>query len=300
MPEAFVVSPGDQGGTLTNGAVTTGTNSLGDLDMWSFQANSGDNIVLRMGSTGFAAPRIDLYNPAGALVGTYANGSSHDSVLSVQATNTGTFTAVVSSFGLDGVGTYTLILAKMPGPFVLSPGDQGGSMTGSGSYSGHIALADQDLWVFTACKGDAINLQLYTTNFSGNLHLYGPNGALLATYDGFTVDTIAYTATNSGAFTILVSSTGLDGSGNYQLNANGLSDGLKLCLPIISGTNGNLGGVGGIVNAPFVLFTYTNVNASFALWTPILTNVFDSFGVFSHTNLFNPADPHRYFRLRTP
>jgi len=300
MPEAFVVSPGDEGGTLTNGAVTPGTISLGDLDMWSFQANSGDNIVLRMGSSGFTTPRIDLYSPAGVLVGTFESNGAHDAVVSAVATNSGTFTAIVSSHFLDGAGTYTLILAKMPGTFVLSPGDQGGGMTGSGSYNGHIAVGDLDIWVFTACKGDAINLQLYTTNFNGNLHLYGPTGALLAKSDGATADTIAYTATNSGAFTVLVSSFFIDGTGDYQLNGNGLADGLKLCVPTIAGTNGNLGGVGGFVNAPFVLFTHTNVSASFALWTPILTNVFDSFGVFSHTNLFNPADPQRFFRLRSP
>jgi hypothetical protein len=45
------------------------------------------------------------------------------------------------------------------------------------------------------------------------------------------------------------------GSGTYQLTVNGLTDGLKLCLPIIFGTNANLGGIGGVSNATFILYT---------------------------------------------
>ena len=79
----------------------------------------------------------------------------------------------------SGTGTYVLNLAQMPEPFVVSSGDQGGGMTGSASYAGTITLGDQDIWAFTACTGDAINLGLKTTNFLGYLELYGPNGAPL-------------------------------------------------------------------------------------------------------------------------
>jgi len=36
------------------------------------------------------------------------------------------------------------------------------------------------------------------------------------------------------------------------------------------------------------------------MWTPILTNRFDQFGIFAYTNLFNPAERERYFRLSIP
>ena len=49
------------------------TISLGDLDMWSFPATNGDAIILRMSSSGFATPRIDLYSPLGKLLGTAAS-----------------------------------------------------------------------------------------------------------------------------------------------------------------------------------------------------------------------------------
>jgi hypothetical protein len=42
---------------MTNGGNYPGTNSLGDLDLWSFTANAGDNIVLRLGTFGFDGNR---------------------------------------------------------------------------------------------------------------------------------------------------------------------------------------------------------------------------------------------------
>jgi hypothetical protein len=52
-------------------------------------------------------------------------------------------------------------------------------------------------------------------------------------------------------------------------------------------------------NVTFVLYTHTNL-APLASWSPILTNQFDQFGVFTYTNLFNPAELQRYFRLVLP
>jgi hypothetical protein len=299
FPEAFIVPAGDEGGPMTNGGNHAGTNTLGDLDMWSLTANAGDNIVLRLGTFGASYDgKLRLYGPNGALLQTAF--SAQDAELDYAATNSGAFTVLVSSYSSGGTGTYVLYLAQFPEPFIVPGGDQGGPMNGSANYLGTIGLGDLDMWAFTACAGDPVNLLLTTTNFDGKLDLYGPGGVFLKTAFSGTAASMAYTTTNGGTFTLLVRSYFSGGTGTYQLSANGLSDGLKLCLPNISGTHGNLGGVGGVANTNFVLFTQTNVNASFALWTPIRTNQFDSFGVFNYTNLLNPADPQRYFRLRSP
>ena len=77
---------------MTNGGSYPGTISLGDLDMWSFTANTGDNIVLRLGTVGFYG-NLSLYGPNGALLKTAASG--YDAELAYTATNSGTFTALV-------------------------------------------------------------------------------------------------------------------------------------------------------------------------------------------------------------
>lgn len=297
FPEAFIVPAGDEGGPMTSGGNYAGTNSLGDLDIWSFTAHAGDNIVLRLGAVGFYG-NLDLYGSNGALLKTAASG--YDAELDFTATNSGTFTALVSAYSSSGVGTYVLHLARFPGDFIVPPGDEGGPMTNGATYVGTITLGDEDLWAFTACTGDPINLRLSPTNFIGNLTLYGPTGALLETAASASIAAINFTATNCGTFTVLVTSYASSGTGNYGLAANGLSDELRLCAPVISGARFTLNGVGGSSATNFILYSTTNLAKSFSLWIPVLTNPFDQYGVLTYTNVYNPALPQQYFRFRVP
>ncbi|HEY5040675.1 MAG TPA: PPC domain-containing protein [Verrucomicrobiae bacterium] len=298
FPEPFIVPAGDDGGTLTNGANATGTITLGDQDMWSFTANKGDSINLRVGATGFDG-WLKLYGPNGALLATGGSGYV-DALVAYTATNSGTFTVVVSSYYLNGTGTYVLNLAQAPEPYIVPAGDEGGPMAGVTKYYGTITLGDLDMWSFTACQGDLISLQLNTTNVDGYLELYGPNGTLLKTAGSSTVSSITYTATNCGNFTILVSSWYLNGAGTYGLTVNGLEDTMRVCFPVISGASLTVNGVGGPTNAVFVLYTTTNVATPFGLWIPVLTNQFDQFGVFGYTNIYNPAQRQQFYRFSVP
>ena len=110
FPEAFIVPAGDEGGPMTNGGNYAGTITLGDLDLWSFTATAGDNIVLRLGTTSFDGD-LSLYGPNGALLTTAVSGT--DAELDFTATNSGTFTALVRSFSSGGTGTYVLHLAPV-------------------------------------------------------------------------------------------------------------------------------------------------------------------------------------------
>jgi len=203
IPEPFIVPAGDGGGTLTNGADATGTITLGRQDLWSFTANKGDSINVRQGTTGFKG-YLELYGPTGALLGTAA-GNSTDQLIAYTATTNGTFTVLVSSEYSGGTGTYVLNLAQIPEPFIVPAGDDGGTLTNGANATGTITLGDQDMWSFTANKGESINVRLAST-FPGNLELYGPNGALLVDAGENAEDElIAYTATTNGTFTVLVS-----------------------------------------------------------------------------------------------
>jgi hypothetical protein len=62
-------------------------------------------------------------------------------------------------------------------------------------------------------------------------------------------------------------------------------------------TNVALGGVGGDPASTFKIYTQTNIATPAALWTPIFTNQFDSYGAFVRTNRFDPAERERCFRL---
>ncbi len=296
MPEPFIVPAGAQGGPMTNGGSYAGTNNLGSLAMFSFSANTGDSINVRLGTTSFYG-MLQLYGPNGALLATATD--SVDDLIAYKATNSGTFTALVSSSN-DGdlyTGTYTLYLAQFPEPYIVPPGESGGPMTGAGQYTGTINRGEENMFSFTACQNDLISLQLNTTNFYGMLQLYGTNGALLSSATDNTHDVIAYKATNCGTFTVLVSSSD-DGdlyAGTYGLTANELINELKVCPPIISGSSLTVDGVGGAAGAGFVLYSTTNVATPFTNWKPIFTNQFNPSGVFNYNTVYNPALPHEYF-----
>jgi hypothetical protein len=304
--DPIVVSAGDEGGALTNGFTHTGTIDVGDVDVWNFTASADDSIVLRMGESSSTSltPYLRLYGPNGALLNAYGAGGVASEVSAV-ATNSGTFTVIatdLSSF-YTGSGPYRLTLAKSPGDFVISPGDEGGPMMGAGTYDGTIDPGDMDVYVFAACANESLSLHVdeLVTNSSLTpwIRLYDRSGVLLNSISGAATAKIDRTAPSTGTYTLLVGdlSSFYTGSGTYRLTVNGLADQMKLCIPVISGTNAGLFGVGGISNAPGVLFTTTNITTPVSLWIPIRTNQFDSFGVFAHTNEFNPAEPQRYYRL---
>jgi hypothetical protein len=206
-----------------------------------------------------------------------------------------------------GNGTYQVTLGKTGSPVVVASGDQGGSLNGAGVYNGTIDPGELDVWKFTACAGAIIVIQMDET-VSGSslfpyLRLYGPDGTLLNAVSGQATALISRTAPASGTFTVVAANDDVQdngGNGAYHLTVNGLSDGFKTCMAVISGTNANLGGIGGPPGTNAILYTATNVTTAAALWTPILTNQFDQFGVLEYTNLFNLAERQRFFRLAHP
>jgi hypothetical protein len=265
--------------------------------MFTFTANAGNSINLRLGTTNFVG-KLQLYGPNGALLDAVGGYPVKDDLIAYTATNSGTFTVLVSDGYGGGTGTYELHLAQIPEAFIVPAGDEGGAMTNGGNYAGIITLGDLDMYACAACKGDVINLELKTTNFVGKLQLYGPNGALLDAVGGYpaTDDLITYTATNCGTFTVLVSDGYGGGTGTYGLTANGIFDALSLSPPVISGTNLIITGVGGTTNASLVLYSTTNLTT----WTPVFTNHFDQSRAFHYTNVNHPATPGEYFRFVVP
>jgi hypothetical protein len=304
--EPIVISSGDEGGPLTNAVMHLGTIQVGDLDVWSFTASAGENLIVRMGETvsSTLTPLIWLYGPNGVLLDFY--NATLAAEVSFRATNSGTFTVVAGDFsgGYGGSGSYRLTLAKTGSSIVVSAGDEGGPLNGSLSYDGTNDVGDLDIYFFTACVGEPLSLRmdelLAGSSLTPWLRLYGRDGVLIRSVSGVATAQFAVIATNTGVFTIVASdgSGTYGGSGGYRLTANALIAGVRFCNPIISGTNLVMGVVGGRTNATFVLFTETNITTPVALWSPVLTNQFDSFGVFSRTSVLLRTEPKRFYELQ--
>src|SRR5882672_1568520 len=89
-------------GPIASGETLTGTISpVGDSDTWTFSANTGDAIVIRVGEitqSGSFTPRIRLFGPSAVLLAT-ASGSVAAEI-AVSAASSGTFTMIVD----DAIG----------------------------------------------------------------------------------------------------------------------------------------------------------------------------------------------------
>jgi len=225
-PGAFATSAGDEGGALTNGATHAGTIYLGDLDQWSFTATQGDYIALSMGevapvSAGFR-PWIRLVSPTGVLLATSSAGASAVQV-ATNAPTTGTYTVIVGTndgFGRnEDTGGYLLTLAKGPGAFATSSGDEGGALTNGATQAGAIYLGDLDQWSFTATQGDYIALSMgevapVSAGFRPWIRLVSPTGVLLGNGIGASAVQIAVTAPTTGTYTVIVGTN--DGFGRNE------------------------------------------------------------------------------------
>jgi trimeric autotransporter adhesin len=239
-PGAFTVPAGDQGGPLANGGNYPGRIEIGDLDMWSFDANQNDTAIVSIGEIPVGSgtpdpgfyPWIRVYNPLGALV----YGGSEAGALAAQvaftATLTGTYTVVVASYdsGFDAVGDYVLRLAKAPGVFSVPTDDHGGPLIDGTSHPGRIEIGDLDMWSFTACAGSALTVNINEVpvgpgvpdpGFFPWIRVYNALGALVSggSQAGNTTAQVSTTATVSGLFTVVVGTydSGFDATGDYTV-----------------------------------------------------------------------------------
>jgi hypothetical protein len=229
-------------GALTNGATQTGVIQVGGLDTWTFQAAYNDSITLSVGEVVGSGPEpyfnpwIRLRGPDGASLGD--SWGSNAAQIDVRAPLAGTYTVLVANkeagYTQAGPGSYVLTLAKTPGPYTVSSGDEGGPMTNGVTHTGVIGVGDLDPWTFQAAYNDSITLSVGEVVGSGPepyfnpwIRLRGPDGAPLGDNWGSNAAQIAVRAPLAGTYTVLVANreSGYTqaGPGEYTLKVTGLT-----------------------------------------------------------------------------
>jgi len=99
---------------LSAGVNHDGTISLGDLDVWTFEANEGNNIVVRMQELtgGSFSPSLRLYGPIGQVLSTHTHATLAQ--VSFTAPDSGIYVIVASSGSLGYTGTYQITATGLP------------------------------------------------------------------------------------------------------------------------------------------------------------------------------------------
>src|SRR5947199_9139197 len=109
-------------------------------------------------------PWIRLVSPTGVLLGNGIGTWAHQICPSAWSSGVcsvivGTNDGTVSARNND-TGSYLLTLAKGPGTFAPSTGDEGGDLPNGATQAGTIYLGAPDPWSFTAPPGQVITLSI--------------------------------------------------------------------------------------------------------------------------------------------
>jgi desulfoferrodoxin (superoxide reductase-like protein) len=244
-------------GPLTNGATHTGVIQPGGLDTWTIAANRNDTIVVSIGeiegsgSDPDFVPWIRLRGPNGSTLDDEFGNNTAD--VEVRTTLTGIYTVLVAgrSQFQDRPGSYALTVVKTPGPYSITPGDEGGIMTDAFPHAGAIEVGDVDTWTFQAAQNDDIALSVGEVAGSGGdsdfvpwIRLLAPDGSKLDDEFGNNIAEIDVRAPLTGTYTVLVAgrSQFQDGSGIYNLTGSGLSStgpAIAAILPVAGSTQGS-------------------------------------------------------------
>lgn len=207
-----------EGGTLLNDGVVSGSFTHGDLDSYSFSANAGDLVMLRVADVDDTAlwPGIIVFDPTGAHPEPPTHGTD-TAVSQFTATKSGVYTVVVfdNSTAHAAVADYDLYFARAPGA------NEGGALSAGQPVEGSIDHGDLDSYTFTTVAGMEVVVtatELGDTTFWPGLTVQYPNGQTTST-QGTSQATKTFLAPVSGTYTVIVydASTSHDGTSSYSL-----------------------------------------------------------------------------------
>jgi len=183
------------------------------LNVYTFTANAGDKITLRLAVTsGSFYALLELYSPAGTSLG--SSWSYYTPTVDATLSTAGTHTVIVSDGNRRATGNYSLVWQKLNGPCNHSTISCGQPITGSLS-----AAAQLNVYTFTGNVGDKITLRLAVTagSFYALLELYSPTGTNVGYSSSYYTPSVNATLSAAGIYTVIVSDGNRSATGNYSL-----------------------------------------------------------------------------------
>ena len=267
---------GSCGSPLVCSQTVSGTiGSVAESDAYTFTGNAGDKVVISAYASGALCARAEVYDPSGTLLG--HNGcDASTNVLTLPTT--GTYTILVSDFGLASTGAYGLSLqftnARCGAPIACSQ-----------TISGEInASAQRFAYTFCGVAGSSVILSAIAPGaLCARAELYDPSGMLLGN-NGCDASTNALTLPTNGTYTVLVSDFGLASTGNFNLNLSCIGN---IC-PLLFSTSGRVTTSSG-AGISGVAMTFTRVSGTGTVPTSVLT---DTNGNWTQTG-FQPGTNYR-------
>jgi microcystin-dependent protein len=216
-----ILSAETRTGSITNPAQT---------DSFTFNGEVDQAVVISMSEEGIGSlnPCIFLYDPDGYLETSACADplGSHVQIDGHHLLKFGLYTIVVSDYGGNGTGNYSLSLLLIPGPTVSPQDPDGGDILSGETKLGMIDLnADTDAYTFDGEPGQAVVISMSEEGI-GSLNpyifLYDPDGNLETSASAGPLGSHAlideHQLLKSGLYTIVGKEYGGNGTADYSLS----------------------------------------------------------------------------------
>jgi hypothetical protein len=190
----------------------------GELDTYTFSAESADTVLVRMGSEASAIyPQMWIFGPNGALV---CNANGYPSAVEIPGCilpSDGSYTILANTYNSAATGSYGLTLQRLNNPGNATPVLFGHTKAGAIDTRGAF-----DTYTFAAHANSPVSVRM--TSPSGGIYpsvrLYGPDGALLcqaSNYPG-TAEIGRCVLPSNATYTLIATNYNGAGTGNYSLS----------------------------------------------------------------------------------
>jgi hypothetical protein len=192
----------------------------GEMDCYTFDAISGDIVLMAMATDTMLDPYIRVYGPDGVLLYTWYNengpgvAGSYTSPLPA----TGTYKVLVGDYG-DGTetGAYGFFVQRVNNPSLAIPLVFSETVTGSIDLVG-----ERDTYTFDAVEGDVIGVRISTTSLylDSTISVYDPDGAWLSTWTRTGPGTLEFVSNpipKSGRYTLFPRDDFMNETGSYTI-----------------------------------------------------------------------------------
>lgn len=220
--------------------VTCALDPSGDSDAFQFSGHLGHTVVVQAASLGLrGSPQ-----PCVAL-GTVASAcnSSHFNRITTQLPSTRTYSILVTDFGNNESGPYTLVVERVVPPSPTAPMLQYGDLIDTETIAPN---GDADLFAFRGRAGADISIQVArrgaTSSIAPCVELFAPDGTLTTACELVASNRLDATLTHTGTYSILVTDALNIFTGEYTLTLQCLSPPCHECPTTCGGLTGTIFG----------------------------------------------------------
>jgi hypothetical protein len=190
--------------------------AAGELDTYTFTANSSDIVALRMGrSASVPTPQLRLYGPDGVQI-CEAHHSSVADISGCILPSDGSYTILANAYSSAETGSYGLALQRLNNPLGAAALKYRWPTTGTITVAGGLAS-----YTFSAAANSSVAIQAASPNTSiyPFLRLYAPDGTKLCEAHGYSSGVAISTCPLpiDGTYTLTFSNYSSAATGDFSL-----------------------------------------------------------------------------------